>query len=284
MESNWLNNFAENITSQCGEDGIIEKIVEIINIDNGWCVEFGAWDGVLYSNTHNLIKKMGYSGVLIEADKKRFLDLSKTYDGNSKVIALNAFVGFERGNDLDSILDGQVKGIPLNFDVLSIDIDGNDYHVWESVTRYCPKIVVIEYNPTIPNQVEFIQAKDVRVAQGSSILSIYKLAKSKGYELVAATELNAIFVAEQYFSLFDIKDNSLDAMRTDNSRITYIFNGYDGTVFIRGCGTVRWHDIPYRESKVQHLPKCLRKYPDSYSRLQRVLAKFYRYLVKNEIL
>ena len=41
----WLNEFAKNVTSQHGEDGIIEKALEIIGENNKWCVEFGSWDG-----------------------------------------------------------------------------------------------------------------------------------------------------------------------------------------------------------------------------------------------
>jgi hypothetical protein len=49
-KSAFLNAFARDIASQCGEDGIIQKIFEIIGCENRWCVEFGAWDGMKYSN------------------------------------------------------------------------------------------------------------------------------------------------------------------------------------------------------------------------------------------
>jgi hypothetical protein len=94
----WLNQFESNVTSQYGEDGIITKIFEVIPEKNKWCVEFGAWDGKLYSNTYNLINQQGYSAVLIEANPKRYQDLIKTYRDNKKVIPLNAFVGFEKSN------------------------------------------------------------------------------------------------------------------------------------------------------------------------------------------
>ena len=242
----WLSDFAGNITSQHGEDGIIEKVLEVIGDTNKWCVEFGSWDGQYLSNTFNLIKNRAFAAVLIEGDVSRFRDLLKTYEGNSKVVPVNAFVGFEKKNGLDSLL--MATDIPVNFDLLSIDIDGNDYHVWECVKRYKPKVVVIEFNATIPNAVEFLQPRDMRVNQGSSILSIDKLAKLKGYELVAVTRGNAIFVDSEYFNLFGIKDNSVAVMRTDDSAVTYIFNGLDGTVFVRGCGKLGWHRIPYKES------------------------------------
>lgn len=277
----WLNEFAKNITSQEGEDGIIKKVLEVINDNNGWCVEFGAWDGMHFSNTYNLIKNRGYSAVLIEGNSKRYRELIKTFKANRNVTTINAFVSFEEENNLDSIL--RSRGIPADFDLLSIDIDGNDYHVWAAVKHYRPKVVVLEYNPTIPNVVEFVQPRNMRIAQGSSILSIDKLAERKGYELVAATRLNAIFVDSKYFGLFGIEDNSVDAIRTDQPEVTYIFNGYDGTVFIRGCGRLHWHYIPYKESRLQQVPKWLREYPGSYGIFKKGLAKIYRYLRKSDV-
>lgn len=156
--------------------------------------------------------------------------------------------------------------------------------MWEAVQRYRPKAVVIEYNPTIPSTVEFVQPRDMKIKQGSSILSIVRLAKLKGYELVAVTELNCVFVDSKYFGLFHIKDNSLTVMRPGEPRVTYIFNGYDGTVFVRGYGRLGWHGIPYRESRMQQLPRWLRQYPRNYGRVKRVIAKLYRSLRKRNIL
>ena len=278
----WLNEYAGDVTSQHGEDGIIEKVLDVIGNNNKWCVEFGSWDGKHLSNTFNLINNKDYSAVLIEANARKFQELLKTYEGNAKVVPINVFVGFEKENGLDSLLEA--TKIPADFDLLSIDIDGNDYHVWENVKRYQPKVVVIEFNPTIPNAVEFVQPRHMRLSQGSSILSTVKLATVKGYELVAVTAGNAIFVDLKYFSLFDIRDNSLGVMRTDESSVTYIFNGYDGTVFIRGYGKLGWHRIPYKESRMQLLPKWLRRYPKNYGRLRKMFAKLYRSLYKRNII
>ncbi|MEW6291345.1 MAG: hypothetical protein AB1545_16025 [Thermodesulfobacteriota bacterium] len=273
----WLNQFARNEYSQAGEDGIIEKALEVINENDRWCVEFGAWDGVYLSNTRNLIANRGYSAVLIEGDMERCNDLKKNFRDNKDIHPIHAFVGFENNNGLDSILEK--TDIPLNFDVLSIDIDGNDYHVWAAVKHYNPKLVVIEYNPTIPNAVEFIQPADMSITQGNSLLALTNLAKQKGYELIAVTQCNAIFVDSRYFELFGIADNSIDAIRTDYSAVTYLFNGYDGTVFTSGCGRVCWHSIPYRHSRMQLVPLWLRTYPGNYGLTKKVFAKIYRYLI-----
>jgi len=133
-QNTWLNAFAGNVTSQYGEDGIIEKILEVIGENDGWCVEFGSWDGKSCSNTFSLIDEGGYSAVLIEGDSKRFKDLIKTFEGNEKVTLMNTFVGFEKEDNLDALL--KTIKIPINFDLLSIDIDGNDYHVWQAIKDY----------------------------------------------------------------------------------------------------------------------------------------------------
>jgi hypothetical protein len=276
--SKWLLDHASNVSSQNGEDGIIAKILDVLGVSGGWCVEFGAWDGKHLSNTHNLIANRGFSAVLIEGSAARFGDLQATFHGNPRVISLNRYVGFTPADGLDAIL--AATPIPHDFELLSIDIDGNDYHVWKAVTRYRPKVVVIEYNPTIPSAVQFVQPADMRVNQGTSILSMTQLAREKGYELVSATVHNCLFVTKELFPLFGISDNSVTAIRPDESLVTYIFNGFDGTVFVRGCGRLEWHKVPYVESKLQQVPRWLRRFPDTYGPVMRVIAKHYRSLKK----
>ncbi len=281
-KGSWLNEYARNVTSQHGEDGIIEKVLEVMGENNKWCVEFGSWDGMKCSNTYNLVDKKGYRAVLIEGDGKRYKDLLKTFVANEKVTTMNAFVGFESDKRLDTILSG--TGIPEDFDLLSIDIDGNDYHVWKDLSVYRPRIVVIEFNPTIGNEVEFVQPRDMSVSQGSSLLSMTKLAKTKGYELIAATRGNAVFVDEKYFSQFGIKDNSIEKIRADTSMVTHIFSGYDGRIFIRGCGVMPWQGIEIKESRVQQLPGWARKKAFDRNVLRRKLGRFFRRLRKKGII
>lgn len=271
--SNWLNQYAHNIHSQHGEDGILAKILEHITYKDFWCVEFGAWDGLFLSNTAHLIQRSGYSAVLIEPDEDRFEDIKHNYSDREKVIVLKEFVGIDSDDNLDVILKN--TPIPQNFDLLSIDIDGNDYHVWDTMTYYQPKVIIIEFNPTIPNPVEFIQPRDVNVSQGSSAKALNQLAKSKGYELVACTHTNLIFVDEQYFANFDIVDNSLDRIHTDDSAVTYVFNGMDGTVFVRGRGALLWWPIHYQNSIIQPLPKRLRMHPSLLTGMHKVLVRLY---------
>jgi hypothetical protein len=66
-----LLEFSKDIASQCGEDGILQKIFETISPNNKYCVEFGAWDGRYFSNCWNLIANHGWSGSYIEGNTNR---------------------------------------------------------------------------------------------------------------------------------------------------------------------------------------------------------------------
>lgn len=252
-----------NVFSQSGEDGVIARILELIPHTDKWCVEFGAWDGRHLSNTRQLIETVDYSAILIEGSKSRFEDLQKNYADNKKIIPINKFVGFDKDDNLDHILSQ--TSIPKNFDLLSIDIDGNDYNVWQAMEKFHPKVVCIEFNPTIPTEVIFIQPKDPNLNQGSSLRAIVELGKKKGYELVAVLTGNAFFVRSEYFPFFNITDNRPEILRTDLRFVSYIFSGYDGTVLIRGYSRLPWHGLDLLEKRSQILPKILRTYHENYS-------------------
>ena len=273
-QSAWLLNFKFDVYSQTGEDGITQKALAILPQTDKWCVEFGAGDGEFLSNTRNLIDKQSYSAVLIESSRDAFRVLQQRFASNPKVVAINQSVGLTEGNKLDEIL-GAVP-LPFDFDFLSIDIDGNDYHVWKSFLQYKPKLICIEFNPTIPTPVKFVQAPDGSLNQGSSLLSLVELGKEKGYELISVLSYNAFFVDSKYFPLFQIEDNSPEALRTDFTLVTYMFSGFDGTVFLRGNRRLLCHGLTIRESKCQQLPRLLRTYPGNYGKLQRALFRYYR--------
>jgi hypothetical protein len=265
----WLLDYKKDVHSQTGEDGIIEKILELIPDKDHWCVEFGAWDGLHLCNTRNLLEHKGYKSVLIEGNKARFKDLIRNFGTNKNVIPIESFVGFEPENNLDHLLEK--TGIPIDFDFLSIDIDGNDYHVWKASTRYRPKVVIIEFNGTIPTHIDFIQPKDPSVKQGSGVKAMIELGKEKGYELVSILRWNAFFVRKEYFPLFEITDNSAETLRKDLQGITHMFVGYDGTVFFEGAKRLPWHGIPMDTSRMQPLPRILRRTRDSYSKPRLIL-------------
>ncbi|MDR3417140.1 MAG: hypothetical protein P4L83_13225 [Nevskia sp.] len=152
-----LDSFKKNVYSQNGEDGLVEEILNrirsAVTVDR-WCVEFGAMDGVYLSNACNLIRNHGYRAVMIEADKSSYKKLCRNLS-SQEVIKIRRLVSFEGPSSLENIL--QTTPIPIDFDFLSIDIDGCDYYILKSLQAYRPKLICIEYNHSIPNEVEFIQ-------------------------------------------------------------------------------------------------------------------------------
>jgi Methyltransferase FkbM domain len=272
-ESAWLLEYQKNVYSQSGEDGVIAEVLENLPATDKWCVEFGAWDGVYLCNTRNLIESQGYSSVQIEASTDRYEDLKKTYKGQKNIHLINQFVGFQENDNLDTILKN--TPIPKDFDFLSIDVDGNDYHIWKVVKEYHPKVVCIEFNPSIPTEVEFIQEANPTINQGCSVASIVKLGKEKGYELVCIINCNAIFVDKQYFDAFEIVDNRVATLRKHLDHITHIFVGYDGQIFLAGRQDLPWHQVKIRPSDIKVLPRFLRKYSGNYNSLEKFLLRSY---------
>jgi len=182
-----LNTFAKNVYSQNGEDGILEEILKRLNITGGQFCEFGAWDGKYLSNTYNLLSNPNWSGVYIEGNKEKYLDLLETAK-NKKITPICRFVETEGKNSLDNILlETETK---TDFEVLSIDIDSYDYQVWESLIYFRPKIVIVEINSSI-NPLELQTHGNGK--QGSSFQSMLILGNKKGYDLVCHNG-NMIFV------------------------------------------------------------------------------------------
>lgn len=259
MKNNWLNEYAkDNFYSQYGEDGIISKILDILPDKNSWCVEFGAWDGVYCSTTLKL-RKQSYNAVLIEGDKDKFLELEETCKNEFNSIPINCFVEPRGVNSLHSILVKTL--IPMNFDLLVIDIDGDDYNVWKYLETYRPKLVCIECNPSFPDDVEFIQNEN-ESNQGTSLSAMVELALYKEYELVSTLGGNAFFVDKKYYSIFNINDNSLHNIREWYGSIICIAQTYKGEIYTYGPNKLIWNNnklVNYELSQLQNLcQKALR--------------------------
>lgn len=139
---------------------------------------------------------------MIEADQDRFLSLTKQMSQHS-VTCLNARVENHGDNTLDALL-GRTD-TPESFDVLSIDIDGDDYHVWESLVRYTPKLVVIEINVRdLPGvaRINVSGSACVWGVSGSSASSMTLLSHIKGYALVAMIGCNLVFCRRDLIKFF----------------------------------------------------------------------------------
>lgn len=205
MSSLWLRDARRWVTSITGEDGVLEAIFSRIGIENKWCCEFGALDGKNSSNTWNLIHNHGWHGILIEGDNERFKRLLAAAALLGDVVPLHAYVQTEGPNSLDNLL-AQAEA-PVDLDLLSIDIDNDDYFVWEALKDFRPRVVVIEVNSQWPLEAEKIPVPGYHrftYHTGASIRSMVRLAKSKGYELAIHTG-NCIFVRQDVAGQLDVE-------------------------------------------------------------------------------
>lgn len=255
MSTNLLDH-ARNEHSQFGEDGILDKLFGLMGVESGYFVEFGAWDGIHFSNTYALYRK-GWSGCYIEGNSIRFLELQKNVTGD-RVANVNVFVTIEGENSFDSIM-ARVKA-PRDIELLSIDIDSDDLAIWRSVSAYVPKAVIIEYNPTIPFDTEFENVPGKN--WGNSALSLVKLGEEKGYDLVCATNTNLIFLEREINREIGLPVFELNFI----GRKTRFFWGQDGALLRSDGSSTRCDEIfflPWGKSVgFQPLPAFLRIYAD----------------------
>jgi hypothetical protein len=200
MYSNlFYHKYSKNIHSQNGEDGVIEELLKRLDISGGWVCEFGAWDGIYLSNTFRLVEQ-GFNAVFIEGDVTRYNDLLKTVEKHSTITPINAYVDH---NDTENSLDHLLSktAIPVDFDVLSIDIDSYDYQVWKGLKVYQPKLVIIEINSSVNTNVDYIN--DSVNCMGTGFKPTYELGVEKGYTFVLHTG-NMIFVRNDLFHKLNI--------------------------------------------------------------------------------
>jgi len=200
-----------SVFSQYGEDGVIEKIFEIIEPGPKFCVEFGAYDGITNSNMRNLVIDHVWISFQIEGDPNLAAKLARSYAAYPAVKTLQAWVW--PGN-IEILFEE--NDVPKDLDLLVIDIDSNDYYVWRAIHEFRPKVVMIEMNAFFPPPelmvVDYhpMNYWDHTYYHGASLQSLYNLAKRKGYELiyVMAGGPNVFFVDAKYYDRFGIKDNS----------------------------------------------------------------------------
>ena len=201
--------------SQHGEDGILEYLFSKIPVTDPMVVEFGAYDGEYMSNSRNLIVHHNWRAFLIEADNRFYQALRARYRNHPRVTTLKSLVMPDNINTLFSN-----HAVPKDFDVLSIDIDSFDYYVWQALTAFTPKVVIIEYNSSIKPDVEYIVDIDKALTyggtarEGASLLAMYKLGKQKGYEPVYTERYgaNLFFVHKDYLHYFDYRPLSAEAL------------------------------------------------------------------------
>jgi hypothetical protein len=192
-----LARFASKTYSQFGEDGMLAEVFHRLGEGNRYAVELGVGEGSECC-TRNLLVNHGWNGLLMEADPTLAARAAARFGGLGGVRVVCQTVTVE--NVLDLFAAHEVPTAP---DLLVIDIDGNDYWVWQRLLpSYRPRVVVIEYNGRwVPPQEWIMPYRpnhrwDGSVHQGASLASLVQLASGHRYSLVACSPegVNAFFI------------------------------------------------------------------------------------------
>lgn len=181
--------------SQNEEDGLLLAIFKRIGMTDRRCVEIGC--GLNGGNSGFLVQECGWTGLMVDADRRKIASITTRFAGHS----LTAVKHRVTREDINVLV--QTYGFTGELDFLSIDIDGNDYWVWEAVTACSPRVVALEYNwlfgpekaVTIPYDPEFrLSESATRGYRGASLAALAHLSHRKGYRLVASERVNAFFM------------------------------------------------------------------------------------------
>jgi hypothetical protein len=192
------------VFSQNGEDGVLAEIFGRLATERGSFVEIGVEDGV-ECNTRYLAEVLGWSGVYVEADDACFQSLSARLANRADLVTVHQMVTPENVEQLFAD-----AGVPTDLDLLSIDVDGQDYWIWEAIEAYTPRVVVVEYNAGLPADRLLVEPRGrsgwtpLSDFFGASIGAFRALGEQKGYTLVH-TELagvNAFFVRNEFAAGF----------------------------------------------------------------------------------
>lgn len=216
------------VISQHREDGIIDHLLNHVGVADGVFVEFGFWPDEC--NCLNLSLNRDFNGLFIDGSADNCDRARDAYSwlGKPDLKIVESFVTAQNINQL--ITDSGIGG---EIDVLSVDIDGNDYWLWSAIDVVHPRIVVVEYNAsfgdkksiTIPYDPEFDRYRKHASGfyHGASLAALRQLGLQKGYQLVGCdfTGVNAFFVRNDLLSE-DLKVLSVEQAYMENrGRVKY---------------------------------------------------------------
>ena len=229
-----ISSFAEvefQVFSQRGEDGIIQYIINNIDIPNKIFVEFGVED-YTESNTRFLLMNNNWSGLVLDGDQQniRFIQNDFIY-WKYDIIAKHAFI---TKNNINQLIREYTELSDIG--LLSIDIDGNDYWIWEAIGVVKPRVIVCEYNSlfgstkklSVPYDESFLRsnAHYSNLYFGASLGAFCHLAELKGYDFIgtASSGVNAFFVRKDISDAF-IKYTSEEGFNISANRDSKNKNG-----------------------------------------------------------
>lgn len=178
--ADWLTGKGSNVYTQFGEDGLIAACLDRVGTTNRHCFEIGAADGRFYSNTLQW-REQGWHAVLIESSADQFRKLKTEFGESSECVHCLA-------TDLDAVL--RTTKLNKRPDLGIIDIDGQDYWLWHDLVEYRPRVMLVEIFTGLPET----PAPERGGAGQAGLDAIKTLGESKGYQLVATTYCNAVFL------------------------------------------------------------------------------------------
>lgn len=195
-----LLRYGFSVYSQCDEDGILQEIFRRIGLTSRTFVEFGVENG-RECNTAKLLVE-GWRGLWMDGSQEHVASIRKEFDAfiaSGRLTARAVLVTAENINGL--LMDGGMAG---EIDLLSIDIDNNDYWVWKAIDKVSPRVVAIEYNPVLRPPMSLVvpydpaRRWDGSSYYGASLEALVKLGAAKGYRIVGcnAAGVNAFFVRQ----------------------------------------------------------------------------------------
>ncbi|WP_396156328.1 hypothetical protein [Flavobacterium sp.] len=206
---NSLDEVEFQVFSQRGEDGIIQYIINKIEIPNKIFVEFGV-ESYVESNTRFLLVNNNWSGLVIDGSQEYINFIKKDFIyWKYDITATKSFITKDNINELISNYT-QEQDIGL----LSVDIDGNDYWVLEAINCIKPRVLICEYNSafgaskkvTVPYKPDFVRSKEhySELYFGASLAAFCHLAEKKGYDFIGTTlaGVNAYFVRKDLSAPF----------------------------------------------------------------------------------
>lgn len=190
------------VYSQSDEDGILQEIFARIGATSKTFIEFGCGDG-LENNTIYLMTS-GWMGSWMDGGAENIESIRRLHHASLSNGTLVAEQRMLTAENINQTLAAVSKTSEI--DLLSIDIDGNDYWVWQAITGIRPRVVAIEYNAAFRPPVSVVQKYrpdriwDGTNAFGASLKALEELGRTKGYALVGCNVggMNAFFVRDEY--------------------------------------------------------------------------------------
>lgn len=209
-----LEPYGYKVSSQNDEDGILYEIFRRIGIKKHSFVEFGVGNGL--ENNSLYLLKQGWLGLWIEGSAQNIQYIRDKFSKTLVAGQLSLIEAFVTRDNINSLIQSVFSD---EIDLLSIDIDGNDYYIWEAINVISPRVVCIEYNskfvPPIKWAIEYNPEHiwDGSDYQGASLAALVELSVQKGYQLVGCNlnGVNAFFVRNDILDgKFMVSDNLID--------------------------------------------------------------------------